>query len=104
MIPAPFSLGASLDVFDHEDTHREELTEEPCQPKFPLPARFRRGRQFLLALLPILPWLAARGLAPPARSALSRALFLRFFDTIPGFGLDVQVGMRGSEDAIPLSL
>src|SRR5260370_8268998 len=104
LIPAPFSLGASLDVFDHEDADREELAEEPRQPQFPLPACPGRRREFLLALMPIVTWLAARGLAPPARSALSSALFLRFFDTIPGFGLDIQVGMRCRENAIPLTL
>src|SRR5260370_7663516 len=104
LIPAPFSLGASLDVFDHEDADREELTEEPRQTQFRLPACPGRRRQFLLALMPILTWLAARGLAPPARSALSSTLFLRFFDALPGFGLDIQVGMRCRENAIPLTL
>src|SRR5260370_14725352 len=102
-MPAPGPLGASIDVFDHEDADREELAEEPRQTKFPLPACPGRRRQFLLALMPILAWLAARGLAPPARSVLSSTLFLRFFDALPGFGLDIQVGMRCRENTIPLT-
>ena len=59
LIPSPFSLGASLDVFNHEDADREELTEEPSQTKFPLPACPGRWRQCFLALLSILTGLAA---------------------------------------------
>src|SRR5258708_26416686 len=104
LFPAPFSLGASLDVFDHEDADREELTEEPRQTQFPLPACPGRRRQFLLALMPILTWLAARGLAPPARSALSSTLFLRFFAALPAFVLVITDAMRCRDLAIPLTL
>ena len=60
LIPSPFSLGASLDVFNHEDADREELTEEPSQTKFPRPS-------------------------------------------CPGFGLDIEGGMRCRENALPLT-
>src|SRR5260370_11942853 len=104
LIPAPFSLGASLDVFDHEDADREELTEEPRQTQFPLPACPGRRRQFLLALLPVLTRLPARRFSIAAGAAHAGTSLLCILDAIPGFGLDIQVGMRCREHAIPLTL
>ncbi len=94
-IPAPLALfRLGLDVFDGEDTHGEELTEPARQPEFPLPPGFGGRRDLLLAVLAVLAWLAARGVASSTRAAHLRALLLGFLDACAGIGLDIEVGMR----------
>ena len=50
-------------VLNHKHTDREDLAEEPGQSQSPLPACPGRWRQFVLALLAVLTWFAARCLA-----------------------------------------
>src|SRR6266567_2879545 len=104
LIPSPFSPGASLDVFDHEDADREELTEEESKTKFQLTACTGRRRQFFLALLSILTRLPTGRFSSAAGAAHPGTNLLCILDAIPGFGLDIQVGMRCREHAIPLTL
>jgi len=104
LIPSLFATRAGLDVLHHKDTHRKQLAEKGSQAQFPLPACSGRGRQCFLALMPVWPGLTARRFAPAPRAAHLRTLFLRFLDSLPGLGLDIEEGMGSRDDAVALAL
>ncbi|HXZ05989.1 MAG TPA: hypothetical protein VEH81_14240, partial [Ktedonobacteraceae bacterium] len=89
-------------VLNHTHTDREDLAEEADQSQFPLPACSGRWWQFFLALLAVLTWFATRGLAVATSPTHSGRIPFRIFDAIPGLGLNVEIGMRSGNDAIPL--
>lgn len=104
LIPVLLATRAGLDVLHHEDTDWKQLAEKGGQAQFPLPTRPGRRRQFFLAVLPVLPGLAARQFAIATSAAhLARCLF-RFLDSLSGFRLDIDVGMSRRDDAIALAL
>src|ERR1051326_387103 len=45
LLPPPFALGGGFDVFHDEVGNRKESDEPATEPKLPLPAGFRGGRQ-----------------------------------------------------------
>ncbi len=93
-IPAPLALfRLGLDVFYNEDTHGEDLREPARQPEFPLPPGFGGRWDLLLAVLAVLAWLAARGVASSTRAAHLCALLLGFLDACSGIRLDIEIGM-----------
>ncbi len=104
LIPALLATRAGLDVLHHEDTDRKHLTEKGGQAQFPLPACLGRRRQFFLAVLPVLPRLAAREFAIATSAAHPARGLFRFLDSLSGFRLDIDVGMGRRDDAIALAL
>jgi hypothetical protein len=96
VVPAAFALfGDGSDILHHDDADRKELAELARHAQFPLPACSGRGRQFPLAVLAVLAWLAARSRPPPARPTLAGRVFLSVLDPRPGLSLDVEKGMSG---------
>jgi hypothetical protein len=104
-IPATLvQFGLGFDVFHHKDAHREELAQKRCQAQFPVPTCSGGRREFLLALLAILTWLATRGVAPSAGAAPLGAALFRFLHAVSGLRLDVGIGVGGSGHAIAFAL
>ena len=94
LIPSLFATRAGLDVLHHEDTDRKQLAEKGGQAQFPLPACSGRGRQFFLALMTVWPGLTAGRFARATSAAHAARVLFRFLDSLPGLGLDIDIGMR----------
>jgi hypothetical protein len=105
-VPLPTWTGARarFDILDDEAGDREDPTQERGEPQFPLPAGQRGGRNFLACVMAVLTWLAARRLPLAACAAHAGALLFSDLHARTRLSLDVQVGMRCREDAIPLAL
>ena len=57
-----------------------------------------------LALMPIVQGLTARRVSPATSAAHPARVLFRFLDSLPGFCLDIQVGMDRRDNAIALTL
>src|SRR5207247_1656641 len=88
---------------DDEAGDREEPTQQHREPEFPLPAGLGGGRNVRACVSAVLTGLAARRLTSAACPAHAGALLFRFLDACARLGLDVEVGMRCRDNAIPFT-